>query len=69
MIVATSASQDEMLVLIKSATRMFYKLGDLPVMPRSEVVERVRDDLFETYIVDGVQKGTRAIQQSGFPLR
>jgi hypothetical protein len=51
-----------MLVLIKSATRTFYKLGDLPEMPRSKVLERVRDDLFQTYVVDGVQKGACVVK-------
>lgn len=53
-------SQDEMLVLIRSATRTLFKLGDLPAVPPSAVLRRVRDDLFAKYIIDGEEKGVRS---------
>lgn len=46
-----------MLVLIRSATRTLFKLGDLPTIPSRAVVKRVRDDLFSKYSVDGEEKG------------
>lgn len=46
-----------MLVLIRSATRTLFKLGDLPAVPTNAVIDRVRDDLFSKYVVDGEEKG------------